>query len=81
MENLNKRLIFSDPSPVLDVEKEDVARIVRICADRGYSISPEEALGAWEAYSQDYFASFLELDIDDNLIFDNVKSKCEEVTA
>lgn len=37
--------------------KEDVQRIVSVCKDKGYELSEENAMIAWEKYSEDYYAA------------------------
>lgn len=40
---------------------EDIARIIRILAERGHTLTPKQAADAWEAYSETYFAGWLVL--------------------
>ena len=76
MTAITQILSFPNREIVMDEDKEDVDRMVAICAARGYSISKEEALAAWESYSEDYFASFIILGEDDE-VFKALKDKCQ----
>lgn len=48
----------------------DVERIVRIFADRGYQISPQDAHRAWRAFSDSMAAGWLILGDDDQVFVD-----------
>lgn len=48
---------------------EDVARIVRIAAARGYDITEAEAEAAWEIRSREWSASWLELQESDDAVW------------
>ncbi len=57
----------------------DIDRIVKIFADRGYEISASDAAGAWEMYSDCMSASWMTLDSSDEDVFLNVFCYFEEV--
>ncbi|MBK9497472.1 MAG: hypothetical protein IPO08_23700 [Xanthomonadales bacterium] len=44
----------------------DIARIVRVCAARGYDISEDEAHKVWEMYSASMAAGWMMQPVDDN---------------
>lgn len=56
---------------------EDVARIVKICADNGYSISDKEAQAAWEEFSDSVCAGWIILGDDDNVVLGVVLDFCK----
>jgi hypothetical protein len=51
--------------------ENDIDRIVRIFADRGYEITASDAAKAWERYSDSMAAGWLSLDEEDDYVFDN----------
>jgi hypothetical protein len=55
---------------------DDIKRIILICANRGYHISEADAHHAWEAHSDSYAAGWLQLDSDDQDVFDAVMDHC-----
>lgn len=53
---------------------EDVARIIRILAERGYSASGMDAQGLWENYSEDYYAAgWIDMPDDDETVWAAIK--------
>jgi len=57
---------------------KDIDRIVKIFADRGYEISQEDAVWAWESYSDSYAAGWMCLGSDDE-VFEDAFHYFEEV--
>ena len=55
---------------------EDVARIKRICKERGYKISRHDAQSAWEEYSDSMAAGGLILHDDDEEVFRTIIRYC-----
>lgn len=49
----------------------DINRIVRVFADRGYEITASDAAMAWERYSDSMAAGWMCLDEDDEYVFSN----------
>lgn len=56
----------------------DIDRIVKIFADRGYEISHSDAVRAWEEYSDSMCAGWMSLGEDDE-VFQDVFCYFEEV--
>jgi hypothetical protein len=56
----------------------DIDRIVKIFADRGYEISATDAVHAWEMFSNDMAAGWMSLG-DDDEVFADAFSYFEEV--
>lgn len=52
---------------------DDVERIVRVAAMRGYILSQSDARAAWEAYSADFAAGWMALPEDDDDLWLNVE--------
>lgn len=50
--------------------KNDIDRIVKIFADRGYEISYSDAVHAWEEYSDSMCAGWMSLGTDDEVFND-----------
>jgi hypothetical protein len=48
----------------------DIDRIVKIFADRGYEISATDAVKAWEMFSNDMAAGWMSLGVDDEVFED-----------
>jgi hypothetical protein len=48
----------------------DIDRIVKIFADRGYEISATDAVKAWEMFSNDMAAGWMSLGVDDEVFQD-----------
>jgi hypothetical protein len=46
-----------------------IGRLVKICNDRGYEVSFEDARRAWERYSESYCASWMSMSSDDHTVF------------
>jgi hypothetical protein len=57
----------------------DIDRIVKIFADRGYEISHSDAVKGWEQFSESYCAGWMSLGSDDDEIFDDAFYYFEEV--
>jgi hypothetical protein len=58
--------------------KNDIDRIVKIFADRGYDISHSDAVRAWEQFSESYCAGWMSLGSDSE-VFEDAFSYFEEV--
>jgi hypothetical protein len=58
--------------------QNDIDRIVKIFADKGYEISREDAVISWENYSESYAAGWMSLGSDDE-VFEDAFSYFEEV--
>jgi hypothetical protein len=56
----------------------DISRIVKIFADRGYEISHTDACRAWEQFSDSMAAGWMSLGSDDE-VFEDAFSYFEEV--
>lgn len=53
---------------------EDIDRLVSIFVDKGLSITPMQACSLWKAHSENYAASWLDMDYDsDEKVFELVK--------
>jgi hypothetical protein len=50
--------------------KNDIDRIVKIFANRGYEISHTDAVKAWEMFSESYCAGWMSLGDDDEVFQD-----------
>ena len=76
-----KKLKFRKPYPI-EQHKEyqkDIQRIVSVCKDKGYELSEEDAIVAWEKYSEDYFAAgWLVLPKNDDYLFESIMKVMEE---
>jgi hypothetical protein len=59
---------------------DDVERIIRIFANRGYEISYMDACHAWELYSDSMAAGWMSLDSEDEYVFQNAFYYFKEVT-
>jgi hypothetical protein len=59
--------------------ENDIDRIVRIFADRGYEITGADAAKAWEKYSDLMAAGWMCLDKEDDYVFDNAMMYFEPV--
>jgi len=73
------KLKFKDPYNHHFEYQSDIERIVKIFADRGYEISHEDAVRAWEQYSDSMAAGWMFLDEEDCYVFDNCFLYFEEV--
>jgi hypothetical protein len=56
----------------------DIDRIIKIFAERGYEISATDAVKAWEMFSNDMAAGWMSLGVDDE-VFEDAFSYFEEV--
>lgn len=74
-----KKLRFRDPYNNHHEYTNDIDRIVKIFADRGYEITHEEAVRAWECVSESLCAGWLNLGDDDDEIFRDAFYYFEEV--
>lgn len=59
---------------------KDIERIVKVFADRGYEISSEDALRAWEEFSDSMCAGWMILGSDDEQVFQDCFCYFEEVS-
>ena len=62
-------LIFHHDREQPDYINRDVSRILRILNDRGFTASPFDIRRAWEAYSEEFEASWLVMPSDEDQIF------------
>lgn len=68
-----KTLIFYDKfNNNSRIYREDIERIVSIYKKYGYLISHEDALKAWECYSDSLAAEWIFLPEKDDLVFDSI---------
>lgn len=59
---------------------DDIDRIVKVFADRGYEISREDCVLAWESYSElEYAAGWLVLPESDEFLYNEIRDYFEEV--
>lgn len=65
-----KKLRFKNPHDYHHEYTNDIDRIVKIFADRGYQISHEDAVRAWEEFSDSMCASWMCLGEDDEVFRD-----------
>lgn len=72
-----KKLVFRNPYVEEFRYPKDLKRIVKVFADRGYEISEQDALSAWELYSDSMCAGWLVLGTDDDFVFYNIRSYFE----
>lgn len=73
-----KKLKFKKPYNDHYNYTDDINRIVKIFADRGYEITSEDAFRAWEEFSDSMCAGWLILGSDDQ-VFDDAFYYFEEV--
>jgi hypothetical protein len=67
-----KKLKFRDPYNHHHEYTNDIDRIVKVFADRGYEISHQDAVRAWECVSESMCAGWLTLNsTDDDEIFND----------
>lgn len=65
-----KKLRFKDPYNSHYEYTNDIDRIVKIFADRGYEISHEDAVRGWETFSDSMCAGWMNLGQDDEVFQD-----------
>ena len=65
-----KKLKFKEPYNHHFEYKSDIDRIVKIFADRGYEISHTDAVLAWEQFSENMCAGWMNLGSDDEVFGD-----------
>lgn len=65
-----KKLKFTDPYNHHYEYTNDIDRIVKIFADRGYEISHQDAVRAWESFSDSMCAGWMNLGEDDEVFQD-----------
>lgn len=80
---MNGRLVFASQEEGFPYQSE-VDRIVRICAERGWEISANDARAAWQAYSDDMCAGWMDMGEEgntnhDEMTFNIVRNKCREL--
>jgi hypothetical protein len=73
-----KKLKFREPYNHHFEYTNDIDRIVKIFADRGYEITHSDAVHAWENFSESYAAGWMSLGEDEE-VFQDVFSYFEEV--
>ena len=76
-----KKLRFKDPYNHHYEYTDDIDRIVKVFADRGYDISREDAIKSWEAYSElEYAAGWMNMKgTTDEYVFKSAFAYFEEV--
>jgi hypothetical protein len=75
-----KKLKFKDPYNHHHEYTNDIDHIVKVFADRGYDISHQDAVRAWECVSESLCAGWLCLDSsDDDEVFRDAFLYFEEV--
>ena len=74
-----KKLKFKDPYNSHYEYTSDIERIVKVFANRGYEISYEDAVRAWEAFSDSMCAGWMILGSDEQ-VFDDAFYYFEELT-
>lgn len=75
-----KKLRFKDPYNHHYEYTDDIDRIVKVFADRGYEISASDAVRVWETYSENGFAAgWLILPESDESIYNEIRDYFEEV--
>jgi hypothetical protein len=75
-----KKLKFKDPYNHHFEYTSDIERIVKIFADRGYDISHQDAVHAWECFSDSMCAGWMSLG-DDDEVFQDAFYYFEEVDS
>ena len=65
-----KKLKFTDPYNHHYEYTNDIDRIVKIFADRGYEISHQDAVRAWESFSDSMCAVWMNLGQDEEVFQD-----------
>jgi len=60
---------FNDIQWELENCQNDIQRIIKICKERNFEISPENATIAWILYSESISAGWIDLFEEDDLIF------------
>lgn len=75
-----KKLVFKKPThDYHSYQKEDIQRIVSVCARKGYELSEQDAMLAWEKYSEDHYcAGWLILPKEDEQLFNDIMKVMEE---
>ena len=64
--------IVRKPALMDKEDKPDLKRIQKICHDRGYKITLDDANGIWRDYSEAWAMTFSSLCDDDNVIFKRI---------
>lgn len=62
----------------LDYWKKDINRMIQVCANKGFTVSPEDVCWAWEQYSDSFAAGWLVLDRLDEDLFNSLMLYLEE---
>jgi len=75
---MKKKLKVKEPYNHHFEYTNDIDRIVKIFAERGYEISASDAVKAWEKFSYDMSAGWMSLGSDDE-VFDDAFYYFEEV--
>lgn len=74
-----KKLIFKQSRyDYHEYQKEDIKRMVSVCAQKGYQISDRDAMIAWERYSDMFAAGWLCLPKEDEHLFNDIMTIMEE---
>jgi hypothetical protein len=76
---MKKQLKVKEPYNHHFEYQNDIDRIVKIFADRGYDISHQDAVRAWEMVSDNWAAGWLTLHEDEEEIFQDCFRHMEEV--
>lgn len=72
-------LVFrEEPHEYDSLHADEIERIVEVCRNAGFDISPRDARRAWEANSESSAANWLSLPDEDEYIVLAVRRYCEE---
>lgn len=75
---MNKLVFKKEQHNYHQYQKEDIQRIVSVCAQKGYQISEQDAMIAWERYSDMFCAGWLFLPKEDEHLFNDIMTIMEE---
>lgn len=71
-------LVFKEELTSRDLQSaNDIERIVNVCGDAGFTITPRDARRAWEATSESSSANWLNLPDEDDFIVAAVTTYCD----
>lgn len=73
-----KKLVYVNPE-LKEFYPGDVDRIVEVCKNKGYEVSRNDVVLAWQAYSDSMCAGWLILHENDDDLFHTVKTYLQEV--
>lgn len=73
-----KKLVYVNPEGT-EHYPHDIDRIIEVCRNRGYEVSRNDALLAWQDYSDSMCAGWMGLHKSDDDLFLEVQSRLQEV--